>query len=55
MLPAKIATYLVSVGQLLRLTFLYGWHFLNKISLDWLLTLTTKPSTSKLSDKPGKV
>ena len=33
-----------------------AWHFftdglfLNKISLDWLLTLTTQPSTSKLFD-----
>ena len=33
-----------------------AWHFftdglfLNKISLDWLLTLTTQPSTSKLCD-----
>ena len=32
--------YLVSIGQLLRLAFLYGWRFLNKISLDWPLTLT---------------
>ena len=29
------------------------WHFLNKISLDWLLTLTTQPSASKLSDNPA--
>ena len=35
-----------------------AWHFfvdgifLNKISLDWSLTLTTQPSTSKLSDNP---
>ena len=44
--PAKI-------GRLLCLAFLYGWHFLNiKISLDWPLTLTTQPSTSKLSDNP---
>ena len=33
-----------------------AWHFsmdgvfLNKISLDWPLTLTTQPSSSKLSD-----
>ena len=26
--------------------------FLHKISLDWLLTLTTQPSTSKLSGNP---
>ena len=45
-------TYLVSIGQLLFLAFLYGWLFLTKISLDWLLTLTTQPSTSKLSDNP---
>ena len=45
-LLAKIAAYLViSIGRLLFLAFLYGWHFLNKISLDWLLTLTTQPST----------
>ena len=41
---------LVSIGWLLCLAFLYGWHFLNKISLDWPLTLTTQPSTSKLSN-----
>ena len=35
-----------------------AWHFctddvfLQKISLDWLLTLITQPSTSKLSDNP---
>ena len=35
------------------------WHFLkdgvflNKISLDWSLTLTTQPSTSKLFDNPA--
>ena len=44
-------TYLVTtLGQLLCLAFLYGWLFLTKISLDWPLTLTTQPSTSKLSD-----
>ena len=32
-LQAKIAAYLVSMGRLLCLAFLYGWHFLNKISL----------------------
>ena len=36
-LPAKITTYLVSIGGLLCLAFLYGWRFLNKISLDWPL------------------
>ena len=53
-LPVKIAAYLVSIGRLLCLAFLYGWRFLNKISLDWPLTLTTQPSTSKLSDNPEK-
>ena len=51
-LLAKIAACLVSIGQLVCLAFLYGWCFLNKISLVWLLTLTTQPSTSKLSDNP---
>ena len=50
----KIAAYLVSIGWLLCLAFLYGWHFLNEISLDWLFTLATQPSTSKLSDNPAK-
>ena len=54
-LPAKITAYLVSIGQLLCLAFLYGWCFLNKMSLDWPLTLTTQPSTSKLSDNPDPV
>jgi len=35
--PAKIGAYLVSIGRLLRLVFLYGWRFLNEISLDLLL------------------
>ena len=35
-LQAKIAAYLVSMGRLLCLAFVYGWRFLNKISLDWL-------------------
>jgi len=35
-LLAKIAAHLVSIGQLLCLAFLYGWRFLNKISLVWL-------------------
>ena len=51
-LPVKIAAYFVIISQLLCLAFLYGWCFLNKISLDWLLTLTTQPSASKLSDNP---
>ena len=49
-LPAKITAHLVSISRLLYFAFLYGWCFLNKISLDWPLTLTTQPSTSKLSD-----
>ena len=49
----KIAAYLVRIGQLLCLAFLYGWRFLNKISLDWPLTLTTQPSSSKLFDNPA--
>ena len=53
LLPAKIAAYLVIISWLLCLAFLYGWRFLNKISLDWPVTLTTQPSTSKLSDNPG--
>ena len=51
-LLAKIAAYLVSISLLLCLAFLYRWRFLNKISLDWPLTFTTHPSTSKLSDNP---
>jgi len=51
-LPVKIAPYLVSIGRLFCLAFLYRWSFLNKISLDWPLTLTTEPSTSKLSENP---
>ena len=54
-LPAKIAAYLASIGWLLCLAFLCGWCFLNKISLDWLLTLTTQPSISKFSDNPEHV
>ena len=52
-LLAKIATYLVSIGRLLCLAFLYRCCFSNKISMDWPLTLTTQPSTSKLSDSPA--
>ena len=51
-LPVKIAAYLICIGRLLCLAFLYRWHFLHKISLEWPLTLTTQPSTSKLSDNP---
>jgi len=50
--PAKIAAYLVSVGQLLCLVFLYRLCCWNEIFVDWPLTLTTQPSTSKLSDNP---
>ena len=52
LLPVKIVAYLVSIGWLLCLAFLYGWRFFKKISLDWLLTLTTWPSPSKFSDNP---
>ena len=51
-LSAKMGAYLVSIGQLLCLAFLYGLRFLNKISLNWRPSLTTQPSTSKLSDHP---
>ena len=51
-LQAKIIAYLVSISRLLCSAFLYGWHFLFKISLDWPLSLTTQPSTSKLSVNP---
>ena len=47
-LPAKIAAYFISIGQLLCLGFLYGSRFLKKISLDWLLTLTTEPENPDL-------
>ena len=52
-LPAKITTHLVSIGWLHCLAFLYEWRFLNKISQDWPLALTTQLSTSKLSDNPA--
>ena len=52
-LPAKIAAYLVSIGRLLWLAFLYVWHFLNKIFLNWPLTLTSQPSISNLCDNPA--
>ena len=51
-LPVKIASYLVCIGRLLCLAFFYGWHFLNKISMDWPHALTTQPSTLKLFDNP---
>ena len=51
-LPAKIAVYLVSIGWLLCLAVLYIRRFLNRISLDGLLTLTPQSSISKLSDNP---
>ena len=46
----SLPTWLVLAGY-------SAWRFLmddilNKISLDWLLTLTTWPSTSELSDNP---
>ena len=46
----SLPTWLVLAGY-------SAWQFLmddilNKISLDWLLTLTTWPSTSELSDNP---
>ena len=44
-LLAKIAAYLVSIGRLFFLAFLYGWCFSNKIPLEWPLTLTTQTST----------
>ena len=47
-------TCMVSIGWLLCLAVLYRWRFLNKISMDWPLTLTTQPSTSKLSNNPGR-
>ena len=51
-LPAKIAAYLFSIGQLICLVFLYRSCRWNKICMDWPLTLTTQPSTSKLCDNP---
>ena len=49
----NIAAYLVSIGRLLCLAFLYRWRSLITISLDWPLALTTQPSTSKLSAIPA--
>ena len=49
----SLPTWLVLASY--SLAFLYGWCFLNKMSLDWPLTLTTQPSTSKLSDNPDPV
>ena len=45
-------TWLLSAGYS-AWHFFMEWRFLNKISLDWPLTLTTQPSTSQLSDNPG--
>ena len=42
-----------AIGRLLCLAFFCKWNFLNKISPDWLHTLTTQLSTLKLSDNPG--
>ena len=42
-LLVKITAYLGSIGWLLCLSFLYGWRFLKKISLDWLLILIWQP------------
>ena len=42
----------LGIGHVLCLAFLYGWRFLNKLFLDWPLTLTTQLSTSKRSDNP---
>ena len=52
-LPVKITTYLAGIGWLLCWAFLYRWRFLSKISLDWLRTFITQPSTLKLSDNPA--
>ena len=52
-LPAKITAYLVSICGILWLAFLYIWRFLNKISVDWPLTLTSQPSISNLSENPA--
>ena len=52
-LPVKITTYLVSISRLLCLVQISSWMaFLNKISLDWKVTLTTQSCTSKLSNDP---
>ena len=48
-------TWLVLIGLLLCVAFLYGCRLLHKISLDWPLTLTTQSSTSKLSDNPDGI
>ena len=52
-LPVKITTYLISIDWLFCLAFLYGWHFLNKISLDRPLTLQCAKKV--VSDSPGLV
>ena len=58
--PPKLATALLPLYYVRRrfirtwprvvicLAFLHGWHFLNKISLDWPLTLTTWPLPQNL-------
>ena len=46
-----LPTWLISAGY--SAWHFYGRHFLNKISLNWPLTLPTQPSTSKLSDNPA--
>ena len=51
----KFTACLVSIGQLLCLAFLYGWRLLNKISMDWPLSLTTQLCTSELSDNAALV
>ena len=45
-------TWLLTAGYSAWPFFFYGWCFLNKIFLDWLLILTTQLTTSKLSDNP---
>ena len=52
-LPVKITTYLISIGWIFCLAFLYGWRFLNKISLDRPLTLQCAKKV--VSDSPGLV
>ena len=46
-LPSKIAAYLVRIGRVLCLAFLYRWCFLNKISLDWTFTEKLTPLIQK--------
>jgi len=49
----KITAFLVSIAPYSAWHFFTDGVFLNKISLDWPLTLTTQPSTSKLFDNPA--